>query len=73
MTDKTELNDGHITELVDRIHIMQIMFEESISKHALTDYLKSELPEVDKIETLIFELYQKVGKYYTIDELPTCK
>jgi hypothetical protein len=67
--DNYKLNDGHILEATDRLYVTQAYIEGVLVNHPLVDAVPEFLSKIDKVQELLAELYQDVGKYDSINEI----
>lgn len=68
MEEKYELNDGHIVEAVDRIHVAASYLEDFLAEHPLIHSVDEFREEVERATKILGDLYQKIAKY---DEIST--
>lgn len=69
MEEKYELNDGHIHEAIDRIHVATIYLQNALAEHALIDSVDEFQSEVQKVIDTLSELYQLIGGFESMAEL----
>ena len=63
MEEKYELNDGHIVEAVDRIHVAASYLEDFIAGHPLIHSVNEFREDVERATGILADLYQKIAKY----------
>ena len=63
MKEKYELNDGHIYEAVDRLHVSIHYLETFIAEHPLIHSVDEFREEVEKASDTLAALYQQIGGY----------
>ena len=68
MEEKYGLNDSHIHEAIDRLHVSICYLESFITEHPLIHSVDEFREEVEKAADILAALYQKVGGY---DEVST--
>jgi hypothetical protein len=69
MEDEIELNEGHILEAIDRIHVAIMYLESSLSEHALLGSVTEFQNEIGKSIDILGNLYQTVGSLDSISDL----
>jgi hypothetical protein len=69
MKEKHELNEGHIHEAIDRIHVATVYLQNSFVEHALIDSVNEFRVEIEKTIETLSDLYQKIGSFESIAEL----
>ena len=69
MEEIYELNDGHITEAIDRIHVATGYLQAALSEHALLNGVNEFQIEIDKSIEILSDLYQKIGGFESITDL----
>ncbi len=57
-----KINDGHYTELMDRLHVMIENVDTHLLNHPLTSKNKKIKKKLNKALKILFETYQYVGK-----------
>lgn len=60
-TEIVELNDGYFAEALDRVHCFQDSWERLIIDHPAIMQTPELKDAADKIQGLMFDLYQKCG------------
>ena len=66
---KTEINEGHYLELMDRLYVQICMTEDHLLNHPLTDEIKKVKKLIDKAGMSLARAYQIVGQEsYLYDE-----
>lgn len=71
MMEQYTLNDGHIVEALDRIHVAQCFIEMSLDDHALIDAVPDFSAGLEDIHKRLHQLYQLIGRYDTVQEIAT--
>ena len=69
MEEKYQLNDGHIHEAIDRIHVSIEYLESFIAEHPLIHSVAEFREEVERASEILAELYQKIGGYEKVSVL----
>jgi hypothetical protein len=69
MKDEYELNDGHILEAIDRIHVATVYLQNALSEHALLESVDVFQAQIDKSIEILSDLYQTIGGFESIAEL----
>ena len=64
-----ELNDGHILEAMDRLHVVCVYIDQILGKHPLLNSVPDFKSEVDKATEILANLYQKLGHFDSIEEI----
>lgn len=65
----SELNDGHIAEVIDRCYLTVNFVESTLLEHALVDAVPAFKNKVEKVQALLMELYKDVAQFDSLDEL----
>ncbi len=65
----SELNDGHIIELVDRVYLTANFIESTILEHGLTDAVPAFKEKAKKAQSLLLELYQDVAEFDSLNDI----
>lgn len=67
--DKSEINEGHYLELLDRLHVMASMLHDHCLRHPLAEYDDEIYQAIETALEATYEAYQIVGsKEYEINE-----
>ena len=69
MEDKIELNDGHIHEAIDRIHVAITYLSAALSEHPLLSSVDEFQNELEKSIDILGSLYQTVGNLDSVSDL----
>ena len=64
-----ELNDGHILEAADRLHVACVYIDEFLMKHPLINSVPEFQNEIDKTIIILSDLYQKISGFDEAEEL----
>lgn len=64
-----ELNDGHILEAADRLHVACVYIDEFLMQHPLINSVPEFQNEIDKAIIILSDLYQKISGLDTAEEL----
>jgi|GEM_PF-4128505 len=67
-TSINELNDGHITEAIDRLHVACVYIDEFLGQHPLLSSVPEFRNEIDKASDTLAGLYQKVASFHSVKE-----
>jgi hypothetical protein len=63
MTPSHPLNDGHIHEAIDRLHVAVQYLEATLAEHALIAAVPALAAEVDAAIDRLAALYQTIGQH----------
>ena len=69
MEEVYELNDGHIVEAVDRIHVAASYLEDFLAGHPLIHSVNEFREDVERATDILADLYQKIAKYEEVSAL----
>ena len=69
MSEEVELNDGHITEAVDRISVASEYVDQFLGNHPLIDSCSEFKGAVDDITSQLNKLYSRVGEFDSVAEI----
>lgn len=64
-----DINDGHILEAVDRLHVACVYIDEVLKHHPLLNAVPEFQSEIDKTISILSDLYQKVSKLETAADI----
>jgi len=64
-----KLNDGHILEAMDRLHVACVCIDQILGKHPLLNSVSEFKSEVDKAVEALANLYQKLGQFDSLKEI----
>ena len=64
-----ELNDGHILEAADRLHVACVYIDEFLRQHPLINSVPEFQNEIDKAIIILSDLYQKISGFDKAGEL----
>ena len=67
--DIIELNNGHIWEAIDRIHVATLYLHTALSEQSLIAGVDEFRDQVDKSIEILAELYQKIGNVDSLKDL----
>ena len=69
-----ELNEGHILEATDRLHVACVYIDQILGRHPLLNSVSDFRSEVDKVSEILANLYQKVSHFDSVKEIArTCE
>ena len=64
-----DLNDGHILESTDRLHVACVYIDEVLKHHPLINAVPEFQSEIDKAISILSDLYQKISGFDEAEEL----
>lgn len=64
-----ELNDGHIIEAIDRIHVTSLHIDGALIEHPLINALPELEKKIEDAQQMLLDVYQEIGRCRTISEL----
>lgn len=59
---KNKINRGHYHEVADRIEVTRQNIVNNLREHALISKKKKYYKQIDKIESMLVDLYIQIGK-----------
>lgn len=59
---KKELNDGHYLEITDRLHVVNVMIDEILLEHPVTDFYPELKKLIEEASKNLGDAYQYSGK-----------
>ena len=69
MTESYQLNDGHILEAVDRVHVGINYLQSFLAEHALIHAVNEYEADVLAAIEILSDLYQKIGLEESVAEI----
>ena len=69
----SDLNDGHIHEVIDRIYMTQEFIDMALVKHPLIESNPDWQSRLDDAQKVLGDLYQKVAEFDSIIEISESK
>lgn len=63
------LNDAHIIEALDRLHVACVYIDEFLGQHPILNIVPEFINEIEKATDILGGLYQKVGGFESMGEL----
>lgn len=67
--DIYDLNDGHVLEAVDRLHVACMYLDEVLGSHPLLCSVPKFKADIDMAIETLAKLYQEVGSFNTIKDI----
>ena len=64
-----DLNDGHILESTDRLHVACVYIDEVLKHHPLINAVPEFQSEIDKAISILSDLYQKVSGFEAVADI----
>lgn len=64
-----ELNDGHIVEAMDRLHVACVYIDQILGKHPLLNSVPDFKSEIDKATETLANIFQELGQFDSITEI----
>jgi hypothetical protein len=64
-----ELNDGHIIEAIDRIHVTSLHIDAALIEHPLINALPQLEKKIEDAQQMLLDVYHEIGRCSTISEL----
>lgn len=64
-----ELNDGHVLEAMDRLHVACVYIDQILGRHPLLNSVPDFKNEVDKAAETLANLYQKLGAFDSLKDI----
>lgn len=68
-----ELNDGHIHEALDRLHVVISHIDNFIMEHPLIEAVDDYCVDVAEAMNILDGLYQKIGQLESIEDLSNAR
>ena len=70
MVSKSEINEGHYLELMDRLHVLTSMLHDHCLRHPLSEYDEEIYTAIETAIEATYDAYQLVGskEYENEDE-----
>lgn len=69
MTEKYELNDGHIHEAIDRIDVAINYLQSTLAEHSLINSVSEYEAKVQAAIKILSDLYQEIGLNDHVSEI----
>ena len=69
MTENYALNDGHIHEAIDRIHVAISYLQSTLAGHSLIGSVSEYEAQVQSAIKILSDLYQKIGQHEHVSEI----
>ena len=64
-----ELNDGHIIEVIDRIHVTSLHIDAALIEHPLINAFPELEKKIEDAQQMLLDVYQEIGRCETVSEL----
>lgn len=70
MSQRIELNDGHLIEIADRLHLAISMIEQHLKAHPVVTTCFVIESAIEQATDLLSFAYQHVGEYESVNDIP---
>lgn len=72
--EEYKLNDGHILEAMDRLHVACVYLDQILGAHPLLNSVSDFKSEIDRAAEILANLYQQLGHFDSVKEIVrTCE